>query len=418
VKKRRNGASGGASTERDWVRTFAFMAAVGSSAACSGSSDNGAMAGNGTDGSSEAGDAGAQDSGRRSSAIAVSVEGETADSVCALTSEGGVQCWGETGNGPTLASHVPVPVPIAGLTSGVIAVSVGTGSACALTSGGGVRCWGEDFLGELGSELDGSVTDHPAPVPVTGLTQGVTAISVGGNSACAVTSGGGVRCWGANNEGQLGNGSTVASSSVPVQVTGLTSGVTAVSVGLSSACAVTAGGGVQCWGDSQFGSLGNGSTASSSVPVQVTGLTSGVTAVSVGQSAACAVTEGGGVQCWGAGWSGSNAIRSVPVPIQGLTSGVKAVSVGGTAACAVNAEDDVSCWGESASLGPFDSSVPVRVKGLASGIRAVSVGGSDSACAVTKDGGVVCWGGNDFGQLGNGGSPLETAKTPVTATGF
>jgi alpha-tubulin suppressor-like RCC1 family protein len=107
-------------------------------------------------------------------------------------------------------------------------------------------------------------------VPVSNLTNGVTAVSVGYAFACAITAGGGVECWGWNAFGQLGNNSTT-NSSVPVQVSGLTSGVTAVSAGNVSACALTTGGSVECWGDNRYGELGNNSTTSSSVPVEVSG---------------------------------------------------------------------------------------------------------------------------------------------------
>jgi alpha-tubulin suppressor-like RCC1 family protein len=206
-----------------------------------------------------------------------------------------------------------VPVPVTGLTSGVTAVSVGDLFSCALTAGGGVECWGSNNQGQLGNN---STTDSSIPVQVTGLTSGVTAVSAGGAFACALAMGGGVVCWGG---GELGNGSTT-SSPVPVQVTGLTSGVTAVSAGYYSVCALTAGGNVQCWGeDANKGQLGNNSTAGSTVPVQVTGLTSGVTAVSVGWSSACAVIAGGGIDCWGdnsGGQLGNNSMTSSLVPVR------------------------------------------------------------------------------------------------------
>jgi alpha-tubulin suppressor-like RCC1 family protein len=192
-------------------------------------------------------------------------------------------------------------VQVTGLTSGVTAVSVGALSTCVITAGGSVKCWGDNSYGELGNA---STTQSVVPVQVTGLTSGVTAVSVGSNFACAITASGGVECWGSgalgnNSDAGVGGTDALSTSLVPVQVTGLTSGVSAVSVGGYSACAITAGGGVECWGLNTEGELGNNSTASSSVPVQVTGLTSGVTAVSVGGNCACAVTAGGGIDCWG-----------------------------------------------------------------------------------------------------------------------
>jgi alpha-tubulin suppressor-like RCC1 family protein len=327
-------------------------------------------------------------------ATAVAVGGLFA---CAVTGGGGVECWGENnegelGNNSTTRSVVPVQVT--GLTSGVTAVSAGNFSACALTVGGGVECWGNAPLATGGN----------VPVQVTGLTSGVTAVSVGYNFACGVTAGGGVECWGVNGSGQLGNNSiSTLMTAVPVQVSGLTSGVTAVSAGEYSACAVTAGGGVECWGDNTYGELGNNSTTSSSVPVQVTGLTSGVTAVSVGTYFACAVTAGGGVECWGENNGGqlgddSDAGPSlVPVQVTGLTSGVIAASVGGGTACVLTAGGDVECWGGSFENGSTtNSSIPVQVSGLTSGVTGVSAG-EGSACALTAGGGVECWGADSAG---------------------
>jgi alpha-tubulin suppressor-like RCC1 family protein len=394
------------------VAFTAFVCLAGCSNSKGGETEGDSGAGDG----STAGDSGEE----RSMATAVSVESESASSVCAVSTKGGVSCWGELGNGAV--DGFDIPVQVKGLTSDVTAVSVGLGWACVVTEDGGVQCWGDNLGSSLGN---GSTASSSIPVQVTGLTSGVTGLSVGESSACAVTKGGGVVCWGMNERDQLGNGSIVSSTAVPVQVTGLTSEVTAVSVGLESACAVTEGGGVQCWGDVLFGSLGNGSTAGSSIPVQVTGLTSGVTAVAVGADSACALTKTGGVQCWGAsevlGSESDAGVSSVPVQVTGLTSGVKAISVGGLSVCVVTEEGGVKCWGAGAGVaGPVGSVIPVQVPGLTSGVKAVSVGG-ESACAVTESGGVKCWGSNVFGQLGNGsepGSELEVVETPVTVTGF
>lgn len=281
-------------------------------------------------------------------------------------------------------------------------------SACAVT-GGRVLCWGINGSGLLGS----SISNSYVPMPIAPIAGGVTALSVGGSTACAVTGGGGVLCWGNNDWGQLGD-NAVASSAVPVQVPGLTSGVTAVSVGGSSACAVTETGGVLCWGKNDSGQLGSASTGGSSPPVQVVGLTSGVTAVSVGDSTACAITDTG-VLCWGAlaGQVGGNAV-SVPVQVPGLTADVRSVSVGIGTACAVTTAGSVLCWGQLLGSSSWSNSpAPVAVSALADGAIAVSVGAS-SACAVTSSGGVVCWGANVDGQLGDGTTTSSTAAVQVS----
>ena len=279
---------------------------------------------------------------------------------------GGAQCWGwnvqgPLGNGSTTESHVPVQVY--GLTSGVTAISAGGyAHSCALVNGG-AHCWGSNDYGQLGNN---STVESHVPVQVQGLTSGVTAISVGGMHTCAVVDGG-ARCWGNGSIGEIGNNATNIFNLVPVQVQGLTSGVTAIAAGVGGThtCALV-NGGVQCWGENGDGRLGNNSYDFSSVPVQVQGLTSSATFIAAGSQHTCAIANSA-AQCWGDdyyGQLGTNSYMSsaVPVQVQSLTSNVTVVTAGNDHTCAL-VSGGVQCWGlADGQPGVSTNLVPVAVQ--------------------------------------------------------
>jgi hypothetical protein len=194
---------------------------------------------------------------------------------------------------------------------------------------------------------------------VFGLTSGVTAISASWentgaqlDTACALGAGGAVECWGQNEYWQVGSMSQLQGGNVPVNlpqvVPSLASGAKAVSVGMYSTCAVNAPGAVVCWGKEQINGGPNQSVAGTTLtPVPIAGLSSGVTAVSVGGAFACALTAGGGVVCWTAfpaPDAGADGGVAAPVPLPGLSSGVTKISVRSDFGCAVTADQRLFCW--------------------------------------------------------------------------
>src|SRR5919201_1727349 len=185
------------------------------------------------------------------------------------------------------------------------AITAGIGHTCALTRLGGVKCWGYNGHDELGTG-DYALPFSSTPVDVFGLS-GVTAISAGVRHTCALTAGGGVKCWGSNAQGMLGDGTT-EDRWTPTDVSGLGSGVTAIAAGIFTTCAVTSSGRVKCWG------LHYGPT-----PAEVPGLI-GAVAITAAVPI-CALTTTGGVKCWGGGNYGWT-----PVDIPGLGSGVTAIA--------------------------------------------------------------------------------------------
>jgi alpha-tubulin suppressor-like RCC1 family protein len=339
---------------------------------------------------------------------------------CLVTSGGAVKCWGENSSGRLGTgdfANSATPADVVGLASGVTAITVGGGHACAITRGG-VKCWGANGAGQLGN---GTLDSSPTPVDVSGLTSGVTAIAAGGSHTCAVTGAGALKCWGDNYVGQLGDG-TLVNSSTPVQVSGLTTGVTAVATGDGQTCAV-ASSGVKCWGDNFFGELGDGTKDNRSTPVDVSGLAVGVTDVAAGTTHTCALTSGGAAQCWGGGWNGQlgdgTGVGSLtPVAVSGLTSGVTAIAAGTMNTCALTA-GGAKCWGANfygqvgdGTGGPGSTvAAPVDVAGLTSGVSAIAAGGDDG-CAVAS-GTVKCWGANTAGQLGDGTAGVRTTPGDV-----
>lgn len=341
---------------------------------------------------------------------------------CVRTTGAAVRCWGsnalgQLGDGSTTPHWVADPVH--GLESGVSLIAAGARHACALISGGSVRCWGDNSDGQLGNN---STTGSTVPVSVLGGLSNVAWITAGDAHTCAVTTTGAAYCWGENSAGQLGNGS-VTQHSTPVLVSGFGSGVSTMDAGGEHTCARTSAGAMACWGDNDFGQLGDGTTGINRlIPVAVSGLSSGVVSMTAGASHSCARVATGGVKCWGLNsdgqlGDGSVSQRSMPVDVVSLPTSVASISAGHAHTCAVTLSNSLLCWGDNAfgQLGDqsFEPrSVPVEVAEVGNAAFAVSAGGTHS-CARVSGGAVWCWGDNSDGALGNGHDSLRRTPTRV-----
>lgn len=339
---------------------------------------------------------------------------------CALTSSGGVKCWGgnasgELGDGSTMDRLVPVDV--VGLTAGVKMIAAGSYHTCAVTDGGGVKCWGLNSHGQLGDGTSGN--SRLTPVDVVGLTSGVVGISTGQYHTCAVTAAGGAKCWGYNVDGQLGDGTTV-DEPTPVGVAGLTSGVATIHAGARHTCALTSTGNARCWGQNSSGQLGDGTTTTRLTPVDVSALTSNVSTLAAGGSHSCAVTSVGGVKCWGGNafgqvGDGSTTVRLTPVNVANLASGVTAIAAGDVYTCALANQGVVECWGFMGSDEGGPTLTTFTPQNVTNGMAAISSGGGHS-CALTFGGAVKCWGLSLFGELGDG--TTHDSAIPVQVSGL
>jgi alpha-tubulin suppressor-like RCC1 family protein len=199
---------------------------------------------------------------------AVAIAANSFGHACALTSDGTVQCWGENiygqlGDYPSALSSVPVVIP--GIT-GAAAIAVGTDHTCVLLADGAVNCWGYNGYGQLGN---GSLTDSAVPVAVMSISN-VVAIDAVGYNSCAVLNSGLVTRWGDNARGQLGIGFTGGYSSGPAWSALSVTNAVSVAAGVHT-CALLSDGALVCWGANTNGELGNGTTTDSAVAVPVSG---------------------------------------------------------------------------------------------------------------------------------------------------
>lgn len=372
-------------------------------------------------------------------AKAVSASGSDA---CALLLSNTISCWGnnvygQLGNGGT--TSLSTPTPVAGITNATAVAAAGE-HTCAIASGG-VDCWGNNNDGQLGN---GSTTDSSTPVPVTGIGN-ATAIATSEYNSCAVLADGTVSCWGLDRYHQLGDGGTGGSqgctdgscSSIPLSVPGITN-ATQVAIGGtlndSSACALLTTGKITCWGSNDYGQLGDGTTGDPSPPVTVSGISDAVQ-LTGSYYTMCAVLSSGSVDCWGFGNNGelgrgTDTSSPLPAPVTGVTNAVAAG--GGDPMCALLADGSVDCWGESANGGLGNGSdvgpdtcgqyafpcarTPVSVSGP---LDAASVStGNTGACVVLANASVDCWGWNAYGQLGDGTSGSDSVVPgPVLGIG-
>ena len=364
------------------------------------------------------------------------------DHLLAQNSSGGLVAWGDNtfgqlGNGSTFNALsaqlvrgftlLPLSTPMTAPITGAIAAGLSTTEGyhtLALRSDGTVWAWGENQCGQLGNSIARiSPTDHPlslVPVQVMGISN-MVAVAVGDSHSVSLKNDGTVWCWGMNDKGQLGDGTTIQRSR-PSQVPNL-NGIVAIAATDNYTLALKNDGTVWGWGYNGSGQLGDSSSATERhVPVQATGLT-GVVSISAGFAHAAAVKSDGTAWCWGANGNGqlgdgTTTGRNYPVQVVGLTGAVS-ISAGYNHTVALkNNGSNVTIWGwGSGSYGELGNSLytgsvtPVQA-GTLSGAVSISAG-YNCTLAIVNDGSLWAWGNNGNGQYCNGNTTSSNA--PVKA---
>ncbi len=393
---------------------------------------------------------------------------------CALLDSGRVKCWGanahgELGLGDTIdrgrsSSELGDNLPAINLGTHRTALALAAGDfhTCALLDDGTVKCWGSNGNGELGvgatdsrGDFGGEMGDN---LPAVDLGTGRTAVAItaGSHHSCALLDHGELKCWGANNHGELGQGDTekrgnepdeMGDALLPVDVgTGHT--VRSVSAGDLQTCVVLDDRSLKCWGDGFRGELGLGDTSDrgdeldemgDALPTIDVGTGRTVESVRADRWFTCALLDDHTVKCWGENdqgqlGQGDTTVRGDDTDemgddLQAIDFGpgrtATTVETGGLHSCAILDDQSTRCWGYNSSgqlgVGDFDNrgddsgemGAALAPVDLGSGRTAVALGlGHDHTCAVLDDDGVACWGENTSGQLGQGSTANNRGGSP------
>ncbi|QDK41568.1 hypothetical protein DOM21_08900 [Bacteriovorax stolpii] len=338
--------------------------------------------------------------------------------VCARLNNGDIRCWGNgvdgqlgDGNGATLHSPGPIlnlgaPATHIALSNSLYAIS----STCAILNTGALKCWGANEQGQLGY---GDDLQRLSPGGNIALGGSVIQVAMGTRHTCALLSTGTVRCWGANYYGQLGYGDYLTIFS-PGATLSFGEAVTQITAGGYHSCVLLASGSVRCWGLNNVGQLGYGDTENRPSPGGNVAIGGVATQIVASDSHTCALLNTGAVRCWGNNGAGElgygdTVIRLSPGANINLGGIATQISIAINNSCALLNTGAIRCWGSNnrGQLGygdTVDRNSPGGDIPLNSPATQIAVG-TGFACATTNTGTVRCWGSNSYGQLGLGNSP-------------
>jgi len=368
---------------------------------------------------------------------------------CAILDNDDMKCWGADNFGQLgdVGINTDINTPSSNAIdfgTGRTAVSVSSGRThtCVILDNGDLKCWGRDRYGELGDGGTNTNTNAPPSVAIDlGPGRTAVAVSAGEHQTCAILDNGDLKCWGWDYFGQLGDGGSNIDTNAPSSTAiGLGTGRTAVTVstGWKHTCAILDNGDLKCWGSDYYGQLGDGgnninTNAPSSIAIDLgTGRTA--VAVSLGISHTCAILDNGLLKCWGQDYNGQlgdggnandlNAPSPSAIDL-GMGRTAVALSAGNYHNCAILDNGDLKCWGSDifGQLGNGGSNTNTNAPSseaidLGTGRTAVAVSaGYDYTCAILDNSDLKCWGDNQNGQLGNGGTTIGAPSSTAINLG-
>ena len=323
---------------------------------------------------------------------------------CRVSASGRAICWGNNDHGQLGDASIdgaksPVVVDVE---AQFVAITAGTSHTCAIARDGAAWCWGNDDHGQAGGESLGS----KAPPSRVEDDHVFWAIAAGDTHTCAVDEYGSPWCWGLNSRGQLGDPS-IPESAEPVLAGKGAIRFVSIAAGSSFTCGLSSNGRASCWGANDAGQLGDGSNFDRTMPVQVA--SGAFVSIAAGSNHACGVTPDGDAYCWGRNTfgqlgDGSNVDRNTPVRVRG-DARFKSITAGANHTCAVTADGAAYCWGQNTygQLGtgtPADVAQPVAV--VEGHVFASVHAYGAHTCGLSVVGEAFCWGDNSQNELGDG----------------
>lgn len=312
-----------------------------------------------------------------------------------------LRCWGDNGLGQSAPAG----------RFDFVAVFAGAAHSCGLNRSGIASCWGANDAGQLG---DGTRDNHLAPARISTEIR-FSELALGADHTCGLAGGGVPLCWGENLNGQLGDGTRIGRTAPRTVGGGL--GFREIAAGWSHTCGRTVSGNTFCWGANTEGQLGDGSRVDKDQPSRVS---ESVSSLVAGSAHTCGIAQGG-VLCWGANASGqlgdgSTTGRNQPTAVVDLPGTPVELAAGAVHTCARISDGRIFCWGQNrqGQVGDGTTETRVRPAEVTGGLRFESVrAGGAQTCGTTREGTRYCWGLNLSGQLGDGTRSNRSTPTAV-----